>query len=87
MAASQIALRDCSKMVREEPRYVGVCAEKKKKTPQKTKPPKNKKTQKTQNVVKHQKITANHTKHLKLMILVLFYVWEDTSLGLLKSFF
>ena len=29
-------------------------------------------------IVEHQKITANHrNRHLKLMILVLFYVWED----------
>ena len=31
-------------------------------------------------VVKYQKVTANHrNRHLKLMILVVFYVWEDTG--------
>ena len=31
-------------------------------------------------VVKHSKITATHKKirHLKLMILVFFYVWKET---------
>ena len=41
--ASQIALRNRSKEVRDESGYIGVFAEKK-------------------NVVKHQKITANHKK-------------------------
>ena len=32
-------------------------------------------------VVEHQKITANHKNmHLKLMILALFYVWEDARI-------
>ena len=35
---------------------------------------------KKKNVVKYQKVTANHrNRHLKLMILVVFYVWEDTG--------
>ena len=34
--ASQIALRDCSEEVREEPRYIGVFAEKEQKTNKKT---------------------------------------------------
>ena len=37
------------------------------------------KTRKTKNhVVEHQKITANNEpRHLRLMILVLFHVWEE----------
>ena len=47
MAASQIALRDCSKEVREEPGYIRVSA----------------KSKQTKNhVVKHQTIAANHKK-------------------------
>ena len=63
--ASQIALRSCSKEVREEPGFIGVFA--------------GKKQNRTKHVVEHQKSTANHkkTRHLKLMILVLFYVWEN----------
>ena len=60
---SQVALRNCSRKIKEEPGYVGVFAEKRKK----------------KNVVEHQKITANQkkTRYLKLMILVPSYVWED----------
>ena len=61
--ASQIALRNCPREVKNEPGYIGVFAEK---------------TKKQKHVVEHQKITARHrNRHLKLMILVLFYVWED----------
>ena len=63
---SQIALLDCSKR-QERATISSFCWEKKKKE---------------QNVVKHQKITASHThknRHLKFMISMLFYVWEDTS--------
>ena len=61
--ASQIALRKCSKDVVEEPGNIGVFAGKKKK------------------VVEHQNIVAYHKKyrHLKLRILVIFYVWEDAG--------
>ena len=35
---------------------------------------------KKKNVAKYEKITANHrNRHLELMILVGFYVWEDTG--------
>ena len=46
--ASQTSLRNCSKEVREEPVYIGVFAEKRKKT--------------HTHVVEHQKITAKHKK-------------------------
>ena len=62
-----MALRDCSKEVREEPGYIRVFVEKQTK-------------KQTKHVVQHQKITANHkNRHLKLMILVFFYVWEDAG--------
>ena len=55
--------RLCSKEVREEPRHIGVFEKKKKKKRQ---------------VVEYQMITTNHkNRHPKLMILVLFHVWED----------
>ena len=36
---------------------------------------------KNKHVAEHQKITANHkkTRHVRLMILVLFYIWEDAK--------
>ena len=48
-------------MVREEPGYIGALAEKKKKS--------------MLSNIKTLLITKN--KHLKLMISVLFYIWED----------
>ena len=61
-------VRNCCKEVREEPKYRSFC---------------NKQINQNKHknyVVKPQKITANHkNRHLKLMILVLFYVWEDAS--------
>ena len=59
--ASQVAGRNCSKEVREEPGYIEVCAEKMKTKKGAT------------HEIKHQKITANHTQksQLQLMISVL----------------
>ena len=39
------------------------------------------------NVVEHQKITDNHTQktlHLRVMILLLFYVWEGARVWLVE---
>lgn len=47
-AASQIALRNCSKEVREEPEYMGVYAEREKK--------------KKKHIVEHQKYIASHKR-------------------------
>ena len=59
----QITLRNCSKEVREEPRYIGVFAENKIKA----------------HIIKHKKITANHKSQAsQVNVFVLFYVWEDT---------
>lgn len=62
---SQMTLRNCSKKVVEETGYIRVFL----KTKQK----------KIKCMVKHQKITSHHTKNqtLKLMIVVLLYIWED----------
>ena len=61
--ACQITLRNCSKEVREEPRYIGIFAENKIKAL----------------VIKHKKITANHKSQAsQVNVFVLFYVWEDT---------
>ena len=63
-SAFQLALRNCSKEVKEEPGYSGIFTGRKKKT----------------HAVKHQKITAGHkNRHLKLKILVFFFAWEDAS--------
>ena len=61
--ASQRALRNCSIEVREESRYTGIFAEK------------------NELVTEGQKITTtkNKTRHLKLMILVLFCAKEDVG--------
>ena len=61
--APPIALSNNSEEVMEEPRYIGVFAEEK-------------------HVIKHKKITVKRTqkpRRLKLMILMLFYVYEDAS--------
>ena len=71
--ASQTALRDCSKEVREEPGYIGVFAGKQ---------------NKTEHVVEHQKITANH-KELTSQVndfSAFLCMGKCKSLSLLKSF-
>ena len=61
---SPIALRDCSKkIIREEPGYIGVFVERK-------------------NITKHllnirRLLLIRKTKHFKLLISVLFHLWED----------
>ena len=65
---SQTALRDCSKEVREEPGYMGVWG---------------KKTKDKNQVVGTKMlplIKKKKNRHLKLMNLALFYVWEDTRI-------
>ena len=69
---AQIALRYYFKEVRGIPEYIGVFAKEKHKY-----------------IVEHQKIPTHHThthtntqnRYLKLMFLVLFYVWEDATFG------
>ena len=62
---SQITLQNCSKEVRGGQDTWEFLLKKKKKR---------------KHVVKHQRIIPNHrNRHLELMILVGFYVWEDTG--------
>ena len=63
--ASRITLKNWAKAVREEPGYMSFCWEKTNKS----------------TVVTHQKITANHkSRHLKLIILEYFCVWEGARI-------
>ena len=57
--ASQIALRDCYKEVREEPGYLGHFA------------------RKTGSRNTKRSLLIKETRHLKLMNLVIFYVWKN----------
>ena len=67
---SHVTLRDCSKEARGEPGYIEGFAGGWGRGKQANK--------QTKHVVKLQKMTASHkARHLRLMILVFFYVWED----------